>query len=192
MVFILATLHPNLDEYNHPSYRGPWLSGDEQKKLIDVFYKEKKYIPLSYEHMNCRGYGFIGDRDTIGKVLDLFISKNGDLMVKCILNDDHPASLKIQKDIIENKIRWGTSVGLAQLENKDDADARTIKDLSHVAFTTDPGFAEHNTYLHYWNLKEVSIDSIIERNYYKKNDGRSYASSQLQQKMHGMFYFIAV
>jgi hypothetical protein len=189
MVFFLATLHPNLPEYNSPTYRGPWLSKDEQKNLVNVFYREGRYIPLSFEHVNCRKYGFIGQPDTIGKVVDLFIAKDGNLMVKCVLNDDHPASLKIQKDVIENKIRWGVSVGLAQLQNEEDT-ASSIKDLSHVAFTTDPGFAEHNTYLHYWNLKEGPIDSVIEKLYYKKNDGQSYASEQLQKKIHGMLYFI--
>lgn len=186
MVYFIATLYPHLEKHNKKDYRGPWLSAREQREQIDLFYKEKSLVPLSFEHLNCSKYAYIKFGDRIGEVIDLFTGKNGDLMVKCRLDSDHPAALKIQKDVIENKIRWGVSVGLSQLESGNDDDGKTIKKLIHVAFTTSPGFGEHNTYLHYWHLKESPIDSVINRLYFKEGEGKSYASETLKNKIRGM------
>jgi len=187
MVYFVATLHPNLGKYNKPDYNGPWLSDLEQKQQIDTFYNEKQGIPLSYDHLNCGTSAYVPREDVIGQVVDLFQGDNGNLMVKCFLSPDHPASYKINRDVIENKIRWGVSVGLIHL-TPESADEKVRKKLVHVAFTTDPGFAAENTFLHYWAETESKLDYVIGREYFKGTDGKSYANENLVRKIRGIIY----
>lgn len=191
MAYFIATLHPNLEKHNKPDYQGPWLSEKEQREQIDAFYNEKKYIPLSYEHLNCGSSAYVPREDRIGHVIDLFQGKNGDLMVKCYLSSEHPASFKINRDIIENKIKWGVSVGLIQLPSSESGiDDKIEKKLIHVAFTTDPGFAEQNTFLHYWGLSESNIDYVIGKEYFKEGSGKSYANESLVKKIRGIILLL--
>lgn len=185
MAYFVATLHPNLPKYNQHDYDGPWLSEKEQREQIDAFYKEGRQIPLSYEHVNCGTSAYVPREDVLGHVIDLFQGKNGDLMVKCFLSPQHPASFKINTDVIENKVRWGVSVGLVQVPS-DENGGNASKKLIHVAFTTDPGFGKENTFLHYWGLSEANIDYVIGREYFKEGSGKSYANESLIKKIRGI------
>ncbi len=186
MVYIVATLHPNLGS----NYKGHWLNEYDQKNVIDRFYNERQRIPLSYEHVNCGSTGYVQGRDIIGHVLDLFQGNNGDLMVKCQLSSKHPATLKINNDIIENKIKWGVSVGLIHLPDEDGVNGHDIsemkKNLIHIAFTTDPGFAKQNTFVHHWALTESDIDYAIGKNYFQEGHGKSYGNESFVKRFRGI------
>lgn len=182
-MYFVAHLHPNLPEGEDEI----WLNDKEKREEIIHFYTSKIEIPLCIDHRDIGRFGFVKKDEVIGHVIDLFVNKDGELMMKCKLDNTHKAYKEINDGIFNNE-KWGVSVGLALNYNteKESYDKRLV----HVAFTTDPGFAKYNTYLFKWSLNEQVMDSIIDREYFKENDNQSFATPDLITKLRGIFLFI--
>jgi len=178
-MFFIAKLHPNLTEYNDTNYKGSWLSKINKENIINRFYKEKNNIPLCIDHRDIGKFGFVKYNNIVGNVIDLFNNKDGELMIKCKINNEHPSFPEITQGIFKKKEKWGVSVGL--INNSDS------KSLVHVALTTDPGFANHNTFLFKYSLTEDIINKVIAREYYNENNKNTYATDEFRAKLKSIF-----
>lgn len=179
-MYFVATLHPNLVED-----KGLFFTQTEKEKQIRDFYEKKQVIPLCIDHCGADTCGFIvPEKERIGYVVDLFNNKKGELMVKLRLDGSHPAYKLIHQGMQLRRERWGVSVWI-------ECDYNTRlkqmnKSLTHVALTTDPLFAKHNTFLHQFSFDEHPLDRIIAQHYYDEQNPQCYASPQLKQKIKGM------
>lgn len=183
MTYFIATLHPDLIETRSKGYKGAFFTQEDKKKQISDFYGKKQHIPLCIDHCGANTCHFVvPEGERIGKVNDLFIGKNGDMMVKLELDKKHPAYVQINQGIHLKKERWGVSVWIEYNRRTGE------KQLTHVALTTDPYFASRNTFLHKYDFKEKHVDREIARTYYKEGEGQSFASPELQKKMRGMWW----
>jgi hypothetical protein len=181
MSHFIATLHPDLEETRNKNYRGGHFSLEEKKKQIRDFYGKKQHIPLCIDHCGANTCNFVvPEGERIGKVNDLFIGRNGDMMVKLELDKKHPAYVQISQGLHMKNEKWGVSVWIEH--NKRTRE----KQLTHVALTTDPYFAERNTFLHKFGFKEEHINNEIARQYYKEGDGECFASEELKKKLKSM------
>lgn len=177
----IATLHPTLSETKSPNYDGGFFTRSEKEKQIKDFYRKGKKIPLCIDHCGANTCNFIvPDKERIGYVDDLFIGKNGDLMVKLSLDTKHPYFPGISQDVHSSRERWGVSVWIENNRTKRE------KELTHVALTTDPYFASRNTFLHGFSLNDRDAQREIARKYYKEGDGECFATRELKQKLHSM------
>lgn len=187
MAHFIATLHPDLEETRDKSYSGGFFTRDDKKRQILDFYQKKKHIPLCIDHCGANTCHFIvPEGERIGHVNDLFIGKNGDMMVKLELDKKHPAYVQISQGLHLKNEKWGVSVWIEH--NKRTRD----KQLTHVALTTDPYFASRNTFLHKFGYKEEHMDREIARCYYKDGDGESFASPELKKKLRGIARYTRV
>lgn len=175
--YFLAMLHPNLEETNTDDYNGPWLNEKDKHVQIKRFYLDRPNIPLSYNHENTEYYGYINQKDVIGRVLDMYNNEKAELFVKCWLNPDHP----YYERIINEKKLWGVSVGVSQPDQ-----GRNQKYLEHVALTLDPGFGPHGSYVKEWTDNEDNLNTIIAHGYLREGTGRTLVSNDFLKRIDRM------
>jgi len=177
-MYFLAKLQPNLKE------PGDFFTVSEKKRQIDQFYAQRQHIPLCIDHCNAPPVaGFVvPERDRIGRVVDLLTNRQGDLLVKLVLDQSHEAYARINKSIALDHQKWGVSVWIDTIDSGTRQQG-VYKQLTHVALTTDPYFAKHNTFLHKWQLQEAPLDRIIARELYAAGEGDSYAHPSLVDKL---------
>src|ERR1700761_1194466 len=156
-MYFLCTIHPELEETKSKGYVGGYMTLEEKKEAIDNFYKTDQNIALSMQHKTKdKNYGsFIPRKEKVGKILDLFNDKDGDLIAKCILYKDTNAFNIINEGFHINKEKWGVSVRIdwCMLPGAD----KIEKKITHLALTLSPYFADRNTYIHHWSTNEKSI-----------------------------------
>ena len=181
-MYFLCTIHPELEETKTKEYIGGWMTLEEKKEAIEHFYKTNQNIALSIDHKADKTYGsFIPKNERVGKILDLFNDKDGDLVAKCILyKDSSDAFNRINEGFHINKEKWGVSMRIDWCMA---IDGKIDKKLTHLALTLTPYLGKQGTYIHHWSTNEKAIDLTIDREYYNENVGSCYASNQLKNKI---------
>jgi hypothetical protein len=158
----------------------------EKRQVIDKFYKTRdtKDLPLCIEHGTGEQYGYVVEQDkTAGKVLDLFNDEEGNIVAKCLLFGENE-HFKVIIDAIENeKEKWGVSQWIDIYRETMEPDCPVEKELTHVALTSDPYFADRNTFIHHWSYKEDALDKVIAKEYYTKDKGECYASNEYIERL---------
>jgi hypothetical protein len=158
----------------------------EKRQVIDKFYKSRdtKDLPICIEHGTGEQYGYVVEQDkTAGKVLDLFNDEEGNIVAKCLLFGENE-HFKVIIDAIENeKEKWGVSQWIDIFRETMEPDCPVEKELTHVALTSDPYFADRNTFIHHWSYKEDALDKVIAKEYYTKDKGECYASNEYIEKL---------
>lgn len=193
-MYFLATLHPALEETKKEGYNGKWLTLKEKKAVIDDFYAAQRALPLRMEHGELAYGNTVPPEERVGKVMDLFLDKVGNIVAKCHLTEKE-AVQQVGSDGVKKKAKWGVSVWL-DLYYPRGEQGPCEKKLTHVAMTTDPWFAEHHTYIHHWAVSEKGIDAQLAQDYYREGDGECYVKGPLTEKLKGiltdnLFYFAA-
>lgn len=182
-MYHLATLHPKLNVINE-EYREGFLTRKDKERVILDFYRRGKKIPLCIDHCDQDDPNFtVPLHERMGHVLDLFINQEGSMMTKVKLDDTHPTYKKIKQSMHLAQENWGVSVWI-QI-SMDLKTGNIVKELAHIALTTFPLFAEHNTFFHSYSETESDIDREITKKYYKENVGESFASKELKRKLLG-------
>ena len=158
-MFLLAKLHPRLEETEQEGYQGDWLSRAAKERVVNRFYQEKQRIPLCIDHRDIGAFGHVKEGNRVGQVKDLFINGQGELMMSCELFNHHRAAYKeVNQGIFRDKKLWGVSVGMANTKRGDGTKSRN---LVHVALTSDPAFAAHDTFVTHWGLNEKKLNKVI-------------------------------
>ena len=184
-LYCVATLQPNLQGIDLDD---EFFTRAEKEAQIERFYRQQKRIPLCIDHCNAQEWNFVvPERERIGYVLDLFIGANNDMMVKFRLDPKHKAYAQIYNGIAHKREAWGVSVWIERLQDRNDS-RKVTKELTHVALTTIPRFADYGTYMHRYAVTEPKIDAIIAREFYFKGFGRCYASPQFERQLQGVSY----
>jgi hypothetical protein len=194
-MYFIANLQPRLPESFEDKYG--FLTHNEKKIIIDKFSKNKlKGITLDIceDHAGGKNPGFTIDQDKkIGKINDMIINNNGDLMIIGELFGNHPQTKSIIKEMSQTDSKdYGVSLWLDLL--KDDNSSFKNKNLNHVALTTSPGLGKYGSYIFEWSWKKEKIDNIFRDSYYdyKNNseNGIRYASKDLLNIWNqGKFFF---
>lgn len=188
-MFLLAKLHPHLSDTESENYNGPWLNRKGKEEIIERFYREKKRIPLCIDHRDTGDFGYVKPENTVGRVCDLFIDKDSNLILKCELSKKHQSGYKeVAGDIFTRQARWGVSVGTSKIVNP--KTGTSSRHLAHVAFTKEPGFGDYDTYISDWGLEEAAINRVIAKKYPPKDSLLMHET--LRNKLEGMsnIYFV--
>ncbi len=187
MSFHLAKLHPNLVDDRDSRHQGLLLTRQEKERVISDFYAQQQHIPLCVDHCNATRGGFVvPPEERIGRVLDLFNDRHGQMLVKFQLDGTHPTFSPLMRGMHELGEQWGVSVWIDVAR---DGRTGSIKDkqLTHVALTQDPYFANHNTFLRDWSPTSTGIDSlIVKKALYSEGQGECYATDALKAKLKGV------
>ncbi len=188
-MYLLAKLHPHLEKTEEENYVGPWLSRKAKEEIITRFYKEKKCIPLCIDHRDRDRLGYIKHENVVGRVCDLFIDKNDELIMKCEVESapEHKGYQEIVNGMFMKREKWGVSVGLVKMSDPSTGNV-VSRNLVHVALTTDPGFARHGTFITKWALSDDAINRVITRDYMNDREAlnKVYAVGPLQEKLQGI------
>lgn len=185
-MFLISKLHPNLEETEEEGYNGNWLSRAAKEETIKRFYAQKQDIPLCIDHRDTGKSGYVKGENKIGRVCDLFLNKEGELMVKCELSPEHRAGYKeVNQGINRNREHWGVSIGLARKRDPFTGNVLS-RNLAHVALTNDPAFAAEGTHISHYALEEDKINKLIAREH-----SNGYLAPEFMAKLEGMslFYF---
>ena len=187
-MFLIAKLHPHIDDTEKEDYNGLWLSRAAKEETIRRFYAKKQEIPLCIDHRDTGRTGFVKDANRVGRVHDLFLNDKSELMVKCELFNHHKDGYReVNQGMFRKGERWGVSVGLVNVKDPVTGKKKS-RNLVHVALTNDPAFAAEGTYISHWGLDEEGINKVIRREYYAKG---GYYTPEMSAKLEGMllFYF---
>jgi hypothetical protein len=190
-MFFLATLHPNLTK-DDENYDKVFYTEEEKRIQIEKFYRDNEFIPLNVDHkstLDQDGFNHVAEEDCVGRVVDLFNSKDGKMMLKMQLDMTHPFYSEINKSIFEKNEKWGVSVWIEGVRDPVNHDRYSYKKLAHVALTKDPLFSEHGTFLHDWQLLEPRVDHAIATKYCTMDGNGSFSAGRLKDKLKGVFLF---
>ena len=191
-MYFLGTIHPEIEETKQDNYKGIWLTLDEKQQVINDFYVDidkKNIIPLTITHKSREELGsVILPKDRVGKVLDLLLDKDGNLIAKCKLNNrDSDVYKDFKYGKTQEERKWGLSLRIDATLLKGTASGgdAVIKRITHIAFTRTPYLSDGNTYVHHCAETEELIDKTISRHYYKENNGHCFISlhSPLKRKI---------
>lgn len=160
-----------------------FLTRHEQEQQILAFYKSKKKIPLCLDHGgdDTDETFSVKKEDRIGEVRDLFINKEGSMMVKFKLDNNHSFYPEIKQGIQLKGEQWGVSIWIYQM--LDERTGKVTKELGHVALTQDPLFGKHGTFFYGYGVLEQGVDKAIAENFYQEGTGESFASKEFKQKL---------
>jgi hypothetical protein len=185
-MFLFAKLHPHLEEYEKPGYSGDWLSRQAKERIVNRFYAQRTEIPLCIDHREINDSGFVKQANVVGRVVDLFINPQSELMVKCKLDNTNQAAYReVSQGIFKKKEDWGVSVGLVHHKKKDE------RNLVHVALTNDPGFAKQGTFITHYSFDEAPLDKVIATQCCTK-DAAFFAAPEFIAKLKAGIYFHVV
>jgi len=193
-MYFIAKLHPRLVETQTDGYKGKWLTKREKQREIKRFYEKNLQIPLNIGHFDCDRFGFVSplrsNNVNIGRVIDMFNDKNGELVIKALLYNTHPAYKQINQGVYLSGEKWGVSIWLNLMYENGFDSGPTTKCITHVALTTDPYFASEGTYIYHWGLSEAAVDKTIHELYYDEKNSNCYAMPQLIEKLAGTFLLL--
>ncbi len=181
--YFIAKAHPSLSETEEKDYIGPWFNRNDKIRQVDRLYEKNPLeIPMGLDHRDADKFGLIKENDILGRVIDLFMNKDQELMVKFEIFDDHHEKYKeLNQQLCYNKnLRWGVSVGIMITRNEDGS---PFRNLAHMALTTDPYFADYNTYIFHWHTNEDILNATINRSFLKDAD---YATEPFREKIKGI------
>lgn len=196
-MYFLCTLQPDLEETRRIGYIGEWMTKVEKRDAILKFYKTRQHIPLSIDHTAPKTFGCaIPPKERVGRVLDLFNDRHGDLIAKCVIDRESGAVNRLNSGTYLRGEKWGVSVRIDWIISYGlDGMGHVDKTLTHVALTLDPFLAKEGTYVHHWHTNERVVDKTIHEKYYREGDGECFAAPELLQKIQahkavGMHQFI--
>lgn len=183
-MYFIANLQPRLPESLN---KYGFLTQDEKKIIIDKFSKNKlKGITLDIcdDHGGGEKPGFKLEKDKkIGKVNDIIITSNGNLMITGeMFNNNNKTDLMIKEMSQIDGKDYGVSIWLDLLTDNNNKSSWKNKNLNHVAITKEPGLGQYGAYIYEWSFKKQKIDEILKDKYYdynNKDSGLKYASSDL-------------
>lgn len=183
-MYFIANLQPRLPESLN---KYGFLTQDEKKIIIDKFSKNKlKGITLDIcdDHGGGEKPGFKLEKDKkIGKVNDIIITSNGNLMITGeMFNNNNKTDLMIKEMSQIDGKDYGVSIWLDLLTDDNNKSSWKNKNLNHVAITKEPGLGQYGAYIYEWSFKKQKIDEILKDKYYdynNKDNGLKYASSDL-------------
>lgn len=181
-MYFVATLQPS--SLTEKEKDEGFLITAEKREATNKFYKTRleKEIPLCIEHGTGEEYGYVVESDKrVGRVLDLFVDEEGHSVVKCVLYKENEHYQVIRDAIENNKEKWGVSEWIDIFRETPESEPQ--KELTHVALTTSPYFADRNTFIHHWSLNEDALDRVIAKEYYIKDKGECYASNEYIEKL---------
>lgn len=184
-MYFLCTLQADLEETRREGYIGEWMTKEEKKDAILKFYKQKQHIPLSINHTTAKEYGAaIPQNERVGRVLDLFNDKDGDLVAKCVIDKDSSAIHRLNKGSYVDGEKWGVSqrVDWCMIPNENGG-GKIDKLLTHVALTQTPFLADEGSYIHHWSTNEKTVDKAIHRDYFQEGAGHCFAAPELIHKI---------
>ena len=182
-MYFVSTIHPELPETQVDGYLGEWLTLQDKRDAITEFHatNKKPGIPIVVNHDVEKTYGsLVPVSKRVGKVKDLFMDKDGDLVAKCVLYTGTEAFKQISQGIHLNREKWGVSVRIDWCMPDGLESKRIDKRLTHVALTQTPYLGEQGAYIHHWSHNSVNIDRVIDREYFTENEGHCFASDQLK------------
>lgn len=185
-MYFLCTAQPETPEIGDKDYFGGFLTVKEKPGAIDSFYKDAEHIPLCMGHVAEESFGSsVPASMSVGKVVDLFMEKDGDLVAKCLLTMDNEEVYKtVMQDIVKNGKAWGVSVRIDwSMPDGLESGGPVFKQITHLALTQQPYLGDHGAYIHHMAFDEKKIDEILLREYYKQGDGHCYASDTLMDKL---------
>lgn len=188
MTYHLAKLHPNLVDDRDPRHQGLLLTRAEKERVIQDFYAHQQHIPLCFDHCGATQGGFVvPQKDRIGRVLDLFNDRHGQMLVKFQLDGEHPTFSPLMRGLHQEGERWGVSVWIDVARAGGPQGPITQKQLTHVALTQDPYFANHNTFLRDWSPTPTGIDKlVVEKGLYQAGVGECHAGEPFLAKLKGV------
>lgn len=184
-MYFVSKLQPKVHVIDS-QFRDMFLSRGEQEQQILSFYRSKKKIPLCLDHGgdDTDEHWSVPKQDRIGEVMDLFINKEGTMMVKLKVDNTNKFYPELQRDLHIKKENWGVSIWIYQMENK--RTGKITKELGHVALTKDPLFGQHGTFFHGYGVLERGVDKAIGEQFYQEGQGDSFASKELKLKIKGI------
>lgn len=193
MSYHLVKLHPQLLGDGRDGHRDTLLQTREEKeRVVRDFYDKRQHIPLCLDHCGATRGGFVVPQEQrIGRVVDLFTDRHGQLLVKLHLSGGTPAFQQITRETHQG-VPWGVSVWLDVLR---DRPGGTIseKRLTHVALTKDPYFARHNTFMRDWSPSESGIDALVHKmGLYEEGAGECFAGEPFKAKLKGGYDFDSI
>jgi hypothetical protein len=140
-----------------------FLNDSQKKETILKFAKIKKQgkiLPICVDHAGGDQYGFIVPKDKIvGKVNDLILNKNGELIASSELFKNTISKTLVQDMMLNNKIKWGVSVWI-DIDSKNNKKA-----LTHLAITKDPGLGQYGSYIYQFSHDKDIIDRELYKHY---------------------------
>lgn len=183
-MYFLCTAQPETPETRDKNYFGGFLTVKEKRGAIDSFYRDKENIPLCMDHVAPEAFGSsVPANKRVGRVVDLFMDKDGDLVAKCILTYDNEQVYKtVMQDIVKNRKAWGVSVRIDWCMPEGE-DGPVHKQYTHIALTQTPYLGEHGSYIHHMAFDEKTIDKVVAREYLNPGDGDCYASQSFLDKV---------
>lgn len=185
-IYFLCTLQCNLEETREKDYVGGWFTVDEKKALVASRQKNNQPIAISFDHTADKTYGsFIPKQERVGHVMDLFVDRDGDLIAKCVVDDENGAVRRLTKGTYVDGEKWGVSVRIDWSMPYGTAGGRIDKVLTHVALTTTP-YLSDTSYIHHWSPSERAVDRLIGREYFKEGDGHCYAAGALLENLRSL------
>jgi hypothetical protein len=192
MAYYLVKLHPNLVDDRLPHHSGLYRERAEKENCVKGFYDKTRHIPLCVDHCNNTTPGFVvPDSERIGHIVDMFIDRQGQVITKLYLKPDHPEFKRITQSMIKDKQAWGASVAIDVAREGGPQGRIMSKELTHVALTTDPYFAQHNTFIRDFAPEghEKALDRFVANNLYKENDGECFTGQAYGAKLKEMTHF---
>ncbi len=180
-MFLLAKLYPHFEHTETENYKGTFLNRKAKEQLVEAFYKDKRKVPLCIDHKDVGKYGFVKPENDVGRVCDLFIDKDSELIMKCELSKNHPSYKEVNNAMFTKRQKWGVSVFITHPLDQDG----NVKSnhLIHVALTPNPAFGEYNTYITNWGLGEDDLNHAIVEKYGVAN---LFLRGPLKEKLEGM------
>lgn len=187
-MYFVSNLQPKIHVIDS-QYNDMFLTRREQEEQIRSFYRSKKKIYLCLDHGgdDTDRTWSIPKGDRIGEVRDLFINKEGMMMVKLKLDDNHPFYREINQSMHVKKEGWGVSMWIYHME--DTRTGEISKILGHVALTKDPLFGQFGTYFYGYGVLEQGVDKAIGEQFYQEGSGESFAAKELKAKIKGMLHW---
>lgn len=176
-MYFIANLQPRLNDINKVS---GFLTYNEKKKIINEFEENKlngKELYLCDEHGGGNKPGFqLSKNQHLGKVNDMIINQNGDLMINCEMFNNEKYK-KMKEEMLNKTQLYGVSVWIDLQSNPDTSDHNNLflkKQLSHVAITIDPGLGDYGAYIHEWGENKLKIDNIFKDTHYKFSEKKDF------------------
>ena len=184
-MYFLCTLQADLEETRRHGYIGEWMTKEEKKDAILKFYKQKQTIPVSFDHMTSKEYGAaIPKNERVGRIVDLFIDADGDLIAKCCIDKENSSAInRLNKGAYADGKKWGVSVRIDWCMPGGTAGGRIDKMLTHVAITETPYLADYGSYIHHWHNNEKVVDRAIQKEYFREGHGHCFATPTLIEKI---------
>ena len=183
--YFLCTVQPELEETKRAGYVGEWFTVVEKRAAIEKFHRLRQTIPISVDHTAEKSFGSLVPKEQrTGRILDMLIDADGDLVAKCVLTKDSKGLRQVESGVTQKREKWGVSPRIDFcIPGGYGGDGTVIKALTHLALTRTPKMARQGTYIHHWSDDETEIDHIINREYYAEGQGHCFVAPAMADRL---------